>query len=85
MQEYYKDALYRKQQVHQMNKLKEQYDHTNYLNQGAMNHDHSLKEYNDTLAKHTRIREFKTAVGYVPVDERIQQKEMAIENMQKQA
>lgn len=49
-----------------------------------MNHDHSLKEYNDTLAKHARNREFKTAVSYAP-DERIQQKDMAIENMQKQA
>ncbi len=37
----------------------------------------------DTLNKHTQLRDFKNAVGYVPYDERQRQKDLAMELMKK--
>lgn len=49
---------------------KDIYDHQNFINHVDNNHTKAIKEHSDTINKHTHIREFKTAVGYVPVDER---------------
>lgn len=72
--DWYKDSTYKKQQIQDMIKEKERYDHENYINKVDQNHQKSLTERNDTLMKHLQLREFKNTVGYVPVDERERQK-----------
>lgn len=42
LQEWYKDASYRKSQVQQMIREKDRYDHENFLNQQDRNHMKSL-------------------------------------------
>ncbi len=51
-----------------MIKEKEHYDHVNFINHVDQNHSKAIKEHHETINKHTQLREFKNAVGYVPVD-----------------
>ena len=53
-----------------MIKEKDRYEHQNFINHGVQNHTQALQSHNDNVMKHLQYREFKTAVGYVPVDER---------------
>ena len=49
---------------------KERYDHLNYVNHVDENYKKAQKDHYDTINKHTQLREFKNAIGYVPVDQR---------------
>lgn len=68
LQDWYKDETYRKHQLAQMIREKERYDHQNFINHVDNNHIRAIKEHHDVVSKHNHIREFKNAVGYVPVD-----------------
>eukprot|EP00347_Sterkiella_histriomuscorum_P014310 403361362 len=84
LQDWYKDETYRKHQVAQMNREKERYDHHAFINHVDQNHQKAIKEHHDTINKHTQLREYKNAIGYVPVDQRQVQKEHAVESMKRQ-
>lgn len=49
---------------------KERYDHENFINQVERHHQNAVNNHLSTVTKHLNYREFKNAVGYVPVDQR---------------
>ncbi len=80
---WYKESSYRKQQIQQMKKQKAMYDHQNFINHVDFNHQKSIQNHHQTVDKHLQYREVKNAIGYAPVDERLVQKEKAVESMKK--
>lgn len=85
LQEWYKDSNYKKQQVQELLREKEKQDHLNFINHVDRNYHNSRKEYADNVIKHVQYREFKNAVGFVPVNEREVLKNKTIEQMKQDA
>lgn len=50
--EAYKDASYKKHQIHELIKEKNRADHESFINHGVKNHIRSTSDYHDTLTKH---------------------------------
>ena len=62
-----------------MMREKDRRDHENFINHGDQNYAKGIQEHNNTINKHTQLRDFKNQVAHAKEDQRQTMKEQAME------